>query len=80
MPSHRHAPEIRRISSLPGLAIGCHERTMPKQRRFHGALMITTSEYAVTIIIWVLTLAGVFFGGRAAWRRRKRKHAGGKNQ
>ncbi len=42
--------------------------------------MITTSEYAVTIIIWVLTLAGVFFGGRAAWRRRKRKHAGGKNQ
>ena len=35
--------------------------------------MITTSEYAVTIIIWVLTLAGLFFGGRAAWRRRKER-------
>jgi len=35
--------------------------------------MITTSEYAVIITIWVLTLAGAFFGGRAAWRRRRRK-------
>jgi hypothetical protein len=35
--------------------------------------MITTSEYAVTIIIWVLTLDGVFFGGRSAWRRRKER-------
>ena len=35
--------------------------------------MITTSEIAVTITIWVLTLSGVFFGGRAAWRRRKQK-------
>ncbi len=34
--------------------------------------MITTSEIAVTITIWVLTLAGVFFGGRATWRRRKK--------
>ena len=33
--------------------------------------MITTSEYAVTITIWVLTLAGLFFGSRATWRRRK---------
>jgi hypothetical protein len=33
--------------------------------------MVTTSEYAVTITIWVLTLAGTFFGGRAAWRRRR---------
>jgi hypothetical protein len=33
--------------------------------------MITTSETAVTITIWVLTAAGSFFGGRAAWRRRK---------
>lgn len=37
--------------------------------------MITTSELAVTITIWVLTLAGLFFGGRAAWRRRRQKRA-----
>jgi hypothetical protein len=37
--------------------------------------MITTSELAVTITIWVLTAAGTFFGGRAAWRRRKQKRA-----
>lgn len=36
--------------------------------------MITTSEAAVTITIWVLAAAGAFFGGRAAWRRRVRKH------
>ncbi|HEX9023371.1 MAG TPA: hypothetical protein VF799_06000 [Geobacteraceae bacterium] len=35
--------------------------------------MITTSEAAVTITIWVLALAGAFFGGRAAWRRRRDK-------
>jgi len=35
--------------------------------------MLITSEYAVYITIWVLTLAGIFFGGRAAWRRRKEK-------
>ncbi|WP_281415538.1 hypothetical protein [Pelotalea chapellei] len=40
--------------------------------------MITTSEIAVTITIWVLTLAGVFFGSRAAWRRRKKKKRGEK--
>jgi hypothetical protein len=39
--------------------------------------MITASEYAVTITIWVLTLLGVFFGGRAAWRRRKRRREDG---
>jgi hypothetical protein len=39
--------------------------------------MVTTSEYAVTIIIWVLTLAGTFFGGRAAWRRRRHKREKG---
>jgi hypothetical protein len=33
--------------------------------------MTGTSEHVVTITIWVLTLAGVFFGGRAAWRRRR---------
>jgi len=42
--------------------------------------MITTSEYAVTICIWVLTLAGAFFGGRAAWRRRKATRADGRKR
>jgi hypothetical protein len=37
--------------------------------------MITTSELAATITIWALTAAGTFFGGRAAWRRRRKKHA-----
>jgi len=37
--------------------------------------MITTSELAVTIMIWVLATAGAFFGGRAAWRRRKQRLA-----
>ena len=40
--------------------------------------MITTSELAVTITIWVLTLAGAFFGGRAVWRRRRKKRDDGK--
>ena len=39
------------------------------------AAMITISETAVTVTIWVLTAAGTFFGGRAAWRRRKHKRA-----
>jgi len=38
--------------------------------------MITTSEIAVTITIWVLTASGAFFGSRAVWRRRRRKRAG----
>jgi len=42
--------------------------------------MITTGEYAVIITIWILTLAGVFFGGRAAWRRRRHKRGNGKKQ
>ena len=37
--------------------------------------MLTTSESAVTITIWVLTAAGTFFGSRAAWRRRVKKRA-----
>lgn len=37
--------------------------------------MITTSEIAVTVTIWVLTAAGTFFGTRAACRRRKQKRA-----
>jgi Flp pilus assembly protein TadB len=35
--------------------------------------MITASEGAVTITIWILTVAGAFFGTRAARRRRKQK-------
>jgi hypothetical protein len=35
--------------------------------------MMTFSETIVTITIWALTLAGSFFGLRAAWRRRARK-------
>jgi hypothetical protein len=38
------------------------------------------SEYIVLITIWVLTLAGGFFGGRAAWRRRRQKRAAGEKQ
>lgn len=37
--------------------------------------MITTSETAVTVTIWVLTAAGTFFGTRAAGRRRALKRA-----
>jgi hypothetical protein len=36
-------------------------------------VMITTSEIAATVTIWVLTAVGTFFGGRAAWRRRTEK-------
>lgn len=35
--------------------------------------MSATSQHIVTIVIWALTLAGSFFGGRAAWRRRRQK-------
>jgi len=35
--------------------------------------MITTSELAATVIIWTLTTVGVFFGTRAALRRKKAK-------
>lgn len=35
--------------------------------------MLTTSEIAATITIWVLTISGAFFGGRAIWRRKKQK-------
>ncbi len=30
-----------------------------------------SSETIVTLLIWVLTAAGLFFGLRAAWRRRR---------
>lgn len=33
--------------------------------------MASSSEYIVIITIWVMTLAGVFFGGRTALRRKK---------
>ena len=35
--------------------------------------MLTTSEIIATATIWVLTSAGVFFGTRAAMRKRKKK-------
>lgn len=31
--------------------------------------MLTFSERAAVIAIWALLLAGIFFAGRAAWRR-----------
>lgn len=40
--------------------------------------MMTISEIAVTITIWVLTAAGCFFGIRAALRRRKERSNGHK--
>ena len=40
--------------------------------------MTTVSEIAVTLTIWVLTAVGLFFGLRAAWRRRtNKKRTGG---
>lgn len=35
--------------------------------------MLTTTERAVTLTIWVLTLCGGFFAVRAAMRRKKGK-------
>ena len=33
--------------------------------------MLTISERAAVIAVWALLLVGVFFAGRAAWRRRR---------
>lgn len=33
--------------------------------------MLTVSEIAVTVMIWVLTASGCFFGIRASLRRKK---------
>lgn len=33
--------------------------------------MLTTSETILTIIVWVLTGCGLFFGGRARLRKRR---------
>jgi hypothetical protein len=38
--------------------------------------MITISERAVTIAIWLLTACGGFFGGRAVLRRRRKQRDG----
>ena len=35
--------------------------------------MITASELVSTVLIWILTAAGVFFSTRAALRRKKAK-------
>lgn len=37
--------------------------------------MITVSEIVVTITIWVLTAAGLFFSLRAGLRRRNRRNS-----
>jgi hypothetical protein len=34
---------------------------------------MTTSELAVTLTIWGLTIAGGFFGLRAKWRHKKQR-------
>lgn len=36
--------------------------------------MLTTSEIAVTVTIWILLIAGCFFGIRGIVRRKKQKH------
>jgi len=35
--------------------------------------MLTSSETILNLLIWSLTGSGLFFGGRAAWRRRQRR-------
>jgi len=40
--------------------------------------MITVSELAASLIIWALAAIGIYFGGRAAWRRRKQNRTTGK--
>jgi hypothetical protein len=42
--------------------------------------MFGSGETIVLITIWVLTLAGVFFGGRAAWRRRRERGMKGEDR
>lgn len=39
--------------------------------------MLTTTEIAVTVTIWVLTISGCFFGIRAFLRRRRQKDLNG---
>ena len=39
-------------------------------------VMITTSEIAVTAVIWVLAVVGGFFSVRAAWRRKNARRGG----
>jgi hypothetical protein len=41
--------------------------------------MTTVSELAVSLIIRALAAAGIYFGGRAAWRRRKQKRSVGRH-
>jgi len=35
--------------------------------------MLTFTETVLNLTIWSLTGAGLFFGGRAAWRRRQER-------
>lgn len=34
--------------------------------------MLTTSETILSITVWTLTVCGLFFGGRASLRKRRR--------
>lgn len=34
---------------------------------------MTSSELILNLTIWTLTAAGIIFGGRAVWRRRRKK-------
>jgi len=42
--------------------------------------MMTTSEIAVTVTIWVLTATGSFFGIRAKLRRKRQEKNGGEKR
>lgn len=35
--------------------------------------MLTPSEFVATLAIWLLLAIGIFFGLRAAWRRRRNR-------
>jgi len=57
------------INALPGKL-----RQNPDHlANIRGVSMLTTSEIAAIVIIWVLLAIGVFFGLRAALRRRRAK-------
>lgn len=41
---------------------------------------MTFTETVMTVTIWVLLAAGVWFGGRARWRRRRSRTPGGNDR
>ncbi len=34
---------------------------------------MSSSELILNLTIWILTASGIFFGGRAVWRRNRKK-------